>query len=143
MTPIEALNRNLPAAGALALLAKHAHWNVRGPTFIGVHKLFDDVSSHASGIADTLAEQLGYFGQEALGTPRAVAGSYIGPYTVGVASAAEHLRAILSVLETLSDEFRQAISACLASSDQVTADIFIESCRVLYKDIYLVRSHLE
>ena len=35
-----------PAAGVrsgLAIAMKQAHWNVKGPSFIGLHELFDKV----------------------------------------------------------------------------------------------------
>ena len=38
---VAVLNRHLAAAIDLHAQVKQAHWNVRGPTFIGIHKLFD------------------------------------------------------------------------------------------------------
>ena len=37
------LNRHLAAAIDLHAQIKQAHWNVRGPTFIAIHELFDKV----------------------------------------------------------------------------------------------------
>ena len=33
------------------------HWNVKGPTFIALHELFDRVSTEVDGFADTIAER--------------------------------------------------------------------------------------
>ena len=40
---IEILNRRLADAIDLQLQGKQAHWNVKGPNFIGLHKLFDEI----------------------------------------------------------------------------------------------------
>jgi starvation-inducible DNA-binding protein len=41
---IELLNQQLADALDLGLQAKQAHWNVKGPHFIGLHELFDKVA---------------------------------------------------------------------------------------------------
>ena len=38
------LNQRLAEAIDLQTQCKQAHWNVKGPSFIGLHKLFDDVN---------------------------------------------------------------------------------------------------
>jgi len=40
---VELLNRNLASAIDLKEQAKQAHWNVKGPSFIALHELFDGV----------------------------------------------------------------------------------------------------
>lgn len=55
--PVALLNKHLAAAIDLQGQIKQAHWNVRGPTFIAVHKLFDQVAETALDAADRLAER--------------------------------------------------------------------------------------
>ena len=38
------LNQRLAEAIDLQTQCKQAHWNVKGPSFIALHKLFDDVN---------------------------------------------------------------------------------------------------
>ena len=38
------LNRRLADAVDLQMQMKQAHWNVKGPSFIGLHELFDKVA---------------------------------------------------------------------------------------------------
>jgi starvation-inducible DNA-binding protein len=42
---VELLNKHLAAAIDLHAQVKQAHWNVRGPSFIAIHELFDKVSA--------------------------------------------------------------------------------------------------
>ena len=41
---IDLLNQHLADVLDLGLQAKQAHWNVKGPHFIGLHELFDKVA---------------------------------------------------------------------------------------------------
>ena len=52
---IELLNKHLAAAIDLHGQVKQAHWNVRGPTFIAIHELFDKVADTVESYSDTLA----------------------------------------------------------------------------------------
>lgn len=40
---VDLLNQQLADALDLPLQAKQAHWNVKGPSFIALHQLFDEV----------------------------------------------------------------------------------------------------
>ena len=42
---VELLNKHLAASIDLQAQVKQAHWNVRGPSFIAVHQLFDTVAA--------------------------------------------------------------------------------------------------
>lgn len=44
---IKLLNERLAASIDLQLQAKQAHWNVKGPNFVGLHELFDKVAGEA------------------------------------------------------------------------------------------------
>ena len=44
---INLLQMRLADALDLATQAKQAHWNVKGPHFMGLHELFDEVHAHA------------------------------------------------------------------------------------------------
>jgi hypothetical protein len=51
------LNQQLCDALDLGLQAKQAHWNVKGPNFIGLHELFDKVAEELEGFTDDIAER--------------------------------------------------------------------------------------
>jgi len=54
---VELLNKHLAAAIDLHAQMKQAHWNVRGPGFMAIHKLFDKVSVEAENYSDLIAER--------------------------------------------------------------------------------------
>src|SRR3546814_6408020 len=51
------LNARLSDAIDLKLQAKQAHWNVKGPSFIALHELFDTIAGLADGFVDEIAER--------------------------------------------------------------------------------------
>ena len=55
---IEMLNEHLADAIDLQLQAKQAHWNIKGPTVVGLHELFDRVAAQAGEYSDLIAERV-------------------------------------------------------------------------------------
>ena len=49
------LNQELADVIDLGLQAKQAHWNVKGPHFIGLHELFDKVAVELEEFTDGIA----------------------------------------------------------------------------------------
>src|ERR1700752_3863084 len=70
---IELLNARLADAIDLQTQTKQAHWNVKGPTFIALHELFDKVNEDVEDYVDTIAERVVQLGGVAEGTARSVA----------------------------------------------------------------------
>jgi len=56
-TMIDLLNQELADVLDLGLQAKQAHWNVKGPHFIGLHELFDKVAEEMEELTDDMAER--------------------------------------------------------------------------------------
>ena len=54
---VRLLNQRLAESIDLQLQAKQAHWNVRGPHFYQLHKLFDQVAEEVSEFTDLIAER--------------------------------------------------------------------------------------
>jgi len=52
------LQERLVALIDLQLTLKHVHWNVVGPTFIGVHQMLDPQVVAVQGMVDTTAERI-------------------------------------------------------------------------------------
>ena len=76
----------------LVMQAKQAHWNVKGPSFIALHELFDKVYEHTQDYADLIAERIVQLGGIAEGTVRAAAKrSKLQEYPPAIASGKEHV----------------------------------------------------
>ena len=89
------LNDTLASALDLSLQAKHAHWNVRGPEFVSIHKLFDDVADRLRHSADVIAERATALGGTAEGTARLVGkNSHVTEYELDAVTTREHIAAL-------------------------------------------------
>src|ERR1700686_1925598 len=109
---VAVLNRHLAAAVDLHAQVKQAHWNVRGPTFIAIHELFDKVADVVEGYSDTIAERAGALGGTAEGTIQtAVEHSFLDRYRLGIADAEAHIAAGTGALATFGEWGRNAIEA--------------------------------
>src|SRR5689334_23219153 len=62
------LNARLADSIDLMHQSKQAHWNVKGPSFIALHKLFDEIVDAAEEFMDLLAERVVQLGGTAEGT---------------------------------------------------------------------------
>src|SRR2546422_5718209 len=52
------MNQRLADAVDLQMQIKQAHWNVKGPHFIGLHELFDQIDEAVEGYVDLIAERI-------------------------------------------------------------------------------------
>src|SRR5258706_15591612 len=65
---IDLLNQQLADVLDLGLQTKQAHWNVKGPNFVGLHELFDKVAEELEEFTDDIAEPAIKIGGVALST---------------------------------------------------------------------------
>src|SRR5258708_14976205 len=106
---IELLNQQLADVLDLGLQAKQAHWNVKGPHFIGLHELFDKVAEELEEFTDVIAERAVELGGIALGTIQVVSqNSRFKAYPVGLVSGREHNSALSGALAKFRAEAPQA-----------------------------------
>lgn len=141
---IEILNEHLADAIDLQLQAKQAHWNIKGPNFVGLHELFDKVASQAQEYADEIAERAVALGGVARGTIQAVSGqSQLREYPLDVGDWRAHVRAMQDALATFGRGVRKAIDDTTAVNDADTADLFTEISRGVDKSLWMVEAHVE
>src|SRR3990172_9589853 len=80
---VNLLNARLADATDLTLAAKQAHWNVKGPNFIALHELFDEVYALVAGHVDLIAERAVQLGGNADGSLQAAAkNTTLKPYSL-------------------------------------------------------------
>jgi len=138
------LNARLADAIDLASQVKQAHWNVKGPNFIGLHGLFDAIHGVVDGQVDELAERITALGGVAAGTVAAVArASTLAAYPRDIVRGADHLDALAQGLAAYGGGLRKAIGGAGKAGDDVTADLFTGMTADIDKQLWLVEAHLQ
>lgn len=141
---IDLLNQHLADALDLHLQAKQAHWNVKGPTFIALHELFDKVEEEVEEFADDIAERAVALGGVALGTARVAAKhSRLPEYPLDISEGREHVQALATALAAFGKSARAAIDTAAKAGDADTADLFTEVSRGTDKLLWFVEAHAQ
>jgi len=141
---IELINARLADCIDLSTQVKVAHWNVRGPHFIGLHELFDKIYADVVEAIDLIAERAGQLGGLALGTARQVAkASTLPEYPADIVSGKDHVRALSTALASFGKDVRAAIDQAEDLDDKDTADMFTEISRDVDKNTWFVEAHLQ
>ena len=139
---IALLGDRLADATDLMLQTKQAHWNVKGPTFIALHELFDKINGASQEWVDLIAERIVQFGGTAEGTVQAtVTRTSLDPYPLSIASGKDHVEALSSALAAFGKKIRSAIDKADKAGDAGTADIFTEISRDVDKYLWFVEAH--
>jgi starvation-inducible DNA-binding protein len=137
------LNARLADSIDLMHQAKQAHWNVKGPSFIALHKLFDEVVDAAEDYMDLLAERVVQLGGTAEGTIQvATTRTELKEYPLMLAEEREHVEALASALAAYGRSVRRAIEQTNELGDTDTADICTEISRGIDKYLWFVEAHL-
>ena len=136
------INLRLASAVDLQLQLKQAHWNVKGPNFIGLHELFDKIAAAVAAYVDQLAERIVQLGGIAEGTARvAAARSHLEEYPLAVSDGLEHVNAVSMALANFGHAARLTIEEANALDDAGTADLFTEISRGIDKWLWFVEAH--
>lgn len=139
---VSLLQQQLADAIDLMLQAKQAHWNVKGPSFIALHELFDKISEETEEYVDLIAERIVQYGGMAEGTVRVSAKrSRLPEYPLNIAQGREHVQALSQALANFGESVRNAIDQADELGDKDTADIFTEISRGVDKYLWFVEAH--
>src|SRR6266853_5273722 len=135
-------NQGLADAVDLQMQLKQAHWNVKGPHFIGLHELFDQIDEAVESYVDLIAERIVQLGGVAEGTARVAAErSRLEEYPLDIADGHAHVEAVAKALSTFGHEARKTINEADELDDADTADIFTEVSRGIDKWLWFVEAH--
>jgi starvation-inducible DNA-binding protein len=141
---IELLNQQLADVLDLGLQAKQAHWNVKGPHFIGLHELFDKVAEELEEFTDDIAERAVELGGVALGTIQIISKrSGLSAYPLHLVSGKGHVAALSGALAKFGTATRAAIDTAAMAGDADTADLFTEISRGADKLLWMVEAHAQ
>lgn len=137
------LQQRLVALVDLALTLKHIHWNVVGPTFIGVHEMLDPQHAGVQTMVDDLAERIATLGGVPSGLPgRLVQDRTWDDYALERADSLAHLGALDLVYQGVIASHRHAIAET-EEADPISQDLLIGQSGVLERYHWFVRAHLE
>jgi starvation-inducible DNA-binding protein len=140
---IALLNARLVDAIDLRLAIKQAHWNVKGPNFIALHELFDQIQARVDTFVDDIAERAVALAGAAHGTTQAVAkGTTLQPYPQDLMDEKGHIQALAERIAAFGKLARKAIDEADEASDKDTADLFTGISRQMDKDLWFLEAHL-
>lgn len=141
---VELLNARLADAIDMQTQSKLAHWNVKGPSFIALHGLFDDITEDVEGYVDLLAERIVQLGGVAEGSARTVAKrSQLPEYAPVSSNGHDHVEALATSLAALGKAVRNAIEQSSELRDADTADLFTEISRGTDKWLWFLEAHVQ
>jgi len=139
---IRLLDQRLADSIDLQTQCKQAHWNVKGPGFIALHKLFDEVFAAVGEYVDLIAERIVQLGAVAQGTVRSVAArSSLPDYPPGLSTAGQHVAALSDGLARFGGSARLGIEEMGARGDPVSADMLTEVARGVDQWLWFVEAH--
>jgi len=115
---------------------------VKGPTFIALHKLFDEVTEDVEGYVDEIAERIVQLGGIAEGTVGAVEErSKLPDYPLALSTSAEHVAALSDALAAFGRAVRIGIEEMNELEDAGTADLLTGISRGVDKWLWFVEAH--
>ena len=141
---ITLLNQRLADCIDLQTQCKQAHWNVKGPQFIALHKLFDEVNEEVEDYIDLIAERIVQLGGIAEGPVGAVTKrTSLIDYPLTLTTGAEHVAALSDALAGFGRTARIGIEEMNELEDADSADILTEISRGTDKWLWFVEAHLQ
>jgi starvation-inducible DNA-binding protein len=140
---VHLLNQQLADTSDLFSQVKQAHWNVKGPNFIALHELFDDLAGGLIGCIDDIAERAVQLGGSATGTVRmAAATSRLPDFSADAISGIDAVVALADRFAALAASTRAGIDTAAEAGDADTADLLTEVSRSLDKSLWFLEAHL-
>ena len=136
------LNQLLADLSDLYSQAKQAHWNVRGPQFYSLHKLFDELAAGVEEHIDPLAERIVALGGVADGTVRqAAARSALGEFPTERAEGLAYVTALVERFAQCGTAARKSIDDTASIGDADTADLLTGLSQDLDKGLWFLEAH--
>ena len=141
---IQALQARLVDGIDLALAIKQAHWNLKGPEFIGIHTMLDGFRDQVDEYNDTVAERITQLGGTARGTTQSVAAeSKLAAYPVDIYAIGDHLAALIDRYAVYANAVRANIDETDEAGEPDTADLFTEISRGIDKQLWFLEAHVQ
>lgn len=122
---------------------RQAHWNVKGPHFGELHRLFEEFYTALQTSSDDLAERIVQLGGTANGTTQVLAQqTRLEPYPTDLYAGMDHVRALTDRYAKVAKALREGIDQTDEAGDADTADLLTEQSRAVDKMLWMLEAHL-
>jgi starvation-inducible DNA-binding protein len=138
----ESLGRLLADTYTLYLKTHGFHWNVTGPMFYMLHKMFEEQYRELGDAVDRLAERIRALGFQAPCTYREFTQLTSIREEQGVPTAEEMIRSLVEGHEMIIRTARATLTVAEGHNDQATVDLMNDRLEVHEENSWMLRSHL-
>ncbi|MBX3120453.1 MAG: DNA starvation/stationary phase protection protein Dps [Fimbriimonadaceae bacterium] len=122
---------------------KLAHWNLRDPDFIAVHRLFDEVGAAVLEGVDLIAERIRQLGEPVVASTAVVSKqSSLKGFPTGVIAGQTAIKAVCEAVGHCVEMLHQSIVRMDEAGDPITADLLTQVSRGLEVQLWFLESHL-
>lgn len=140
---INNLNELLANSYILYLKTQNFHWNVTGPLFDTLHKLFQSQYSELAGAIDIIAEQIRILGEFTPGSFEQFKNYASVKEETNIINYKEMITQLITDNNTLIYSAKNLINSSKSSNDDATMDLAIERVRVHSKTVWFLKSLLD
>ncbi len=142
---ISTLNNTVADLFDLFARIKQAHWNVRGTTFIGLHKLLDEFGERILTHIDLAAERATALGGIVEGTLReSVKHSHLKKrdQPLSISGMSDWIHELADYHAEAGERVRKGIKRTTDAEDFGTADLLTDILRALDLQLWLLEAHI-
>lgn len=119
---IKSLTIVLANENLLYIKTRNFHWNVMGPSFMEIHKLFEDQYNDLAFMIDEVAERIKKLGGHAIGTMKEFLSETTLTEVTNSNDRDEMIAKLLADHETMIREIREFVTSLDESNDYGTVD---------------------
>ncbi|WP_372763821.1 Dps family protein [Litorivivens sp.] len=127
----------------LYLKTHNYHWNVTGPMFNTLHKMFEEQYLELAPAIDEIAERIRTLGEPAPGSYKEFAQLSSVSEASGQEDAEEMIRELVLAREAVVRTARKMLPAVNEADDEPTADLLTQRMQVHEKTAWMLRSLLQ
>lgn len=139
---IDILGQTLANCADLKSQVKQAHWNVKGPEFIALHKLFDEFAEGLEDYVDAFAERIVMLGGTAMGTVRmAAATTNLPEFQTQPQDGMSYASVVAERFALFGKNLRDGANDLEAVGDPTTANYYLEVAYQIDKWLWFIEAH--
>lgn len=136
----EGLSKVLADSYTLYLKTHNFHWNVTGPGFPQLHKLFEEQYTELAEAVDEIAERIRILGFPAPGSYKDFAKLSSIEEADGVPSAADMIKQLAADNEAVARTARSVFPAAESAEDEATVDLLTQRMAAHEKSAWMLRA---